>query len=107
MKKFKSFSPKVDSKRRLVLTRIYTGVNGSNSFCYQINRITKSGLVDKKFKTLFSYGTDDFDSVSNFYHSSTGEEIKVFKKPFKSVFGIKEKINPVTVWETFQENSEN
>jgi hypothetical protein len=103
MKKFKSFSPKVDSKRRLVLTRIYTGVNGSNSFCYLINRITKQGTVDKRYKTLFSYGSDDFDSVSQFYHSGTGEEVKVFKKPFKSVFGVKYKSNPKDVWET--ENS--
>lgn len=98
MKKFKSFSPKVDSKRRLVLTRIYTGVNGSNSFCYLINRITKQGTIDKRYKTLFSYGTDDFDSVSQFCHSGTGEEVKVFKKPFKSVFGVKDKSNPVRVW---------
>jgi len=99
MKKFKSFSPKVDSKRRLVLTRIYTGVNGSNSFCYLINRITKQGSVDKRYKTLFSYGTDDFDSVSEFLHSGTGEVVRVFKKPFKSVFGVRDKNNPALVWE--------
>jgi hypothetical protein len=105
MKKFKSFSPKVDSKRRLVLTRIYTGVNGSNSFCYQINHITKQSRLDKRFKTLFSYGTDDFDSVLQFYHSGTGEEVRVFKKPFKSIFGVKDKMNPVAVWEMLEENS--
>ena len=105
MKKFKSFSPKVDSKRRLVLTRIYTGVNGSNSFCYLINRINKQGNVDKRFKPLFSYGTEDFDSVSEFQHSGTGEVVKVFKKPFKSVFGVKDKNNPIVVWEKLEENS--
>ena len=30
MKKFKSFAPKVDTKRRLVLTRYYTGIRGEN-----------------------------------------------------------------------------
>jgi hypothetical protein len=98
MKKFKSFSPKVDSKRRLVLTRIYTGVNGHNSFCYLIHRITKSETIDKRFKSLFAYGNDDFDSVANFLHSGTGQEVKVFKKPFKSVFGVREKNNPISVW---------
>jgi hypothetical protein len=98
MKNFKSFSPKVDVKRRLVLTRYYTGVKGSNSFCYQINRITKQGSVDKRFKPLFAYGTDDFEGVSQFHHSGTGEEVRVFKKPFKSVFGVKEKNNPMSVW---------
>lgn len=105
MKNFKSFSPKVDSKRRLVLTRIYTGVNGSNSFCYLIHRITKSGTVDKRFKCLFSYGTDEFDSVTEFLHSGTGEFVKVFKRPFKSVFGVRDKINPVSVWRSLKENS--
>lgn len=98
MKSFKQFSPKVDTNRRLVLTRIYTGVNGSNSFCYQINRINKKGEVDKKFKTLYSFGTDDISSVDNFHKSSTGELIKVAKSPFKSVFGVDQKSNPVSVW---------
>jgi len=47
MKKFKSFSPKVDSKRRLVMTRFYTGIRGENSFCYLIHRITKKNTIDK------------------------------------------------------------
>ena len=98
MKNFKSFSPKVDQKRRLVLTRFYTGVKNSNSFCYQINRITKQGRVDKRFKPLFAYGTDSFDDISQFHHSGTGEEVKDFKKPFKSVFGVKEKNNPEIIW---------
>ena len=98
MKSFKQFSPKVDAKRRLVLTRIYTGVNGSNSFCYKINRINKSGEVDKKFKTLYSFGTDDINSVKKFHKSSTGEEIKIAKSPFKSVFGVGQKSNPIDVW---------
>jgi hypothetical protein len=98
MKSFKQFSPKVDTNRRLVLTRIYTGVNGSNSFCYQINRINKKGEVDKKFKTLYSFGTDDISSVGSFHKSSTGEFVKVAKSPFKSVFGVEQKSNPVSVW---------
>ena len=98
MTKYKSFTPKVDQKRRLVLTRFYTGVKESNSFCYQSTRITKSGAVDKRFKPLYSYATDDFDDVKSFSHSSTGEPVKVFKKPFKSVFGVKEKNDPKSVW---------
>ena len=98
MAKYKSFTPKVDQKRRLVLTRFYTGVKESNSFCYQITRITKSGAVDKRFKPLYSYATDDFDDVKSFSHSSTGEPVKVFKKPFRSVFGVKEKNDPKSVW---------
>jgi hypothetical protein len=102
MNKYKSFTPKVDQKRRLVLTRFYTGVKQSNSFCYQITRITKAGSVDKRFKPLYAYGTDDFDSVKSFQHSSTGEQVKVFKKPFKSVFGVKEKNDPTIVWKSIK-----
>ena len=102
MNKYKSFTPKVDQKRRLVLTRFYTGVKQSNSFCYQITRITKAGSVDKRFKPLYAYGTDDFDSVKSFQHSSTGESVKVFKKPFKSVFGVKEKNDPTIVWKSIK-----
>ena len=102
MIKYKSFTPKVDQKRRLVLTRFYTGVKQSNSFCYQVTRITKSGSVDKRFKPLYAYGTDDFDSVKSFQHSSTGETVKVFKKPFKSVFGLKEKNDPTIIWKSIK-----
>jgi hypothetical protein len=102
MSNYKSFTPKVDQKRRLVLTRFYKGVKQSNSFCYQITRITKVGSVDKRFKPLYAYGTDDFDSVKSFQHSSTGEPVKVFKKPFKSVFGVKEKNDPTIVWKSIK-----
>jgi hypothetical protein len=98
MKQFKSFTPKVDKTRRLVLTRFYTGVKGSNNFCYQIAKINKKGTLDKKFKPLYSFGTDDFSSISDFQHSGNGEKVKVFKKPFKSVFGVKDKSNPERVW---------
>ncbi len=98
MKNFKSFSPKVDEKRRLVLTRFYTGVKDSNSFCYQINKITKVGTLDKKFKPLYAFGTDDFNSVKSFSHSGNGQTVKVFRKPFKSVFGVEKKNDPVSVW---------
>ena len=47
--KFKTFTPRVDIKRRLVMTRFYAGVNKSNSFCYMIHRITKKGKIDKGF----------------------------------------------------------
>ncbi len=102
MSNYKSFTPKVDQKRRLVLTRFYTGVKQSNSFCYQITRITKTGSVDKKFKPLYAYGTDDFTTVKDFQHSSTGDKVKVFKKPFKSVFGVREKNDPTIVWDSIK-----
>jgi len=98
MKKFKTFSPKVDTKRRLVITRFYTGVKDSNSFCYIVNRINKKGETDKRFKSLYAYGTDDFKSVKEFSHVKTGKPVKVFKTPFKSVFKVEEKNNPVAVW---------
>jgi hypothetical protein len=98
MKNFKTFSPKVDQKRRLVLTRFYTGVKDSNSFCYQITKINKSGEIDKKFKPLFAFGTDDFGSIKSFNHSHSGVEVKVFKKPFKSVFGLDKKNDPISIW---------
>ena len=96
--KYKSFTPKVDQKRRLVLNRFYAGVGDAPNFCYQVTRINKSGEVDKKFKPLYAFGTDDFSSIKEFQHSSTGQAVKVFKKPFKSVFGIKEKNDPKQVW---------
>lgn len=99
MKNFKHFSPKVDQKRRLVLTRFHVGISSNvNQFCYQIVRITKSGQVDKRFKPLYSFGTDDFDTVKEFKHSGTGEVVKVFKKPFKSVFGVSDKNNAEKIW---------
>jgi hypothetical protein len=97
MVKYKSFTPKVDLKRRLVLTRFYAGIKDSNSFSNQITRITKTGSVDKRFKPLYSYAQDDFKSVKSFSHSSTGEPVKVFKKPFKSVFGVKEKTSKINL----------
>ncbi len=103
MNNFKSFSPKVDISRGLVMTRFYVGVKGSNNFCYQIKRITKKGTEDKRFKTLYAFGDDDFSSVKFFCNSRTGEKVRVFKKPFKSVFGLKEnKSNPVEVWKFAQ-----
>ena len=99
---YKSFTPKVDTKRRLVMTRFHAGIRDSNNFCYQINRITKTGTVDKRFKPLFAFGTDDITSVKEFKHSLTGEPVKVFRKPFKSVFGVKEKNNPVVVWKNVE-----
>jgi hypothetical protein len=98
MKNFKSFTPKVDNSRRLVMTRFYVGVNNSNNFCYKITRISKSDKEDKKFKSLYSFGTDDFMSVKYFCNSRTGEKVRVFKKPFKSIFGVKEKNNPLDIW---------
>jgi hypothetical protein len=99
MKNFKSFSPKADVKRRLVMTRFHSGISSNiNQFCYQITRINKQGTVDKKFKPLFAYGTDEFESVKEFKHSGNGEVVKVYKKPFKSIFGVDEKNNPEKIW---------
>jgi hypothetical protein len=102
MKNFKSFTPRVDQKRRLVMTRFHTGVKDSNLFCYQINRINKVGSIDKKFKPLYSFGTDDFDTIKEFSHSGSGDSVKVFKKPFKSVFGVKEKNDPILIWNSIK-----
>lgn len=102
MSKFKTFTPKVDSKRRLVMTRFYTGVKNSNSFCYVIDRINLKGEKDKKFKSLYSFGTDDFKSVEKFSHSVSGQEVKVYKSTFKSVFKVKEKGDPVSIWKTIK-----
>jgi len=103
MDKFKSFSPKVDSKRRLVLTRFYTGIRGENSFCYLIYRITKKGTVDKRFKYLFAYGDDNYGSVTEFHHAQSGEVVRVFKSSFKSVFKITDKLNVLEIWNSSQD----
>ena len=97
-KKFKSFNPKVDTKRRLVLTRFYTGIRGENSFCYLIYRITKKNTIDKRYKHLFAYGGDDYKSVNEFRHVSSGEPVRVFKSAFKSVFKIKDKMDVLEIW---------
>ncbi len=102
MNKFKSFSPKVDSKRRLVLTRFYTGVKGDPSFCYLIHRITKKNTIDKRFKHLYAYGSDDYGSVTEFHHAQTGEVVRVFKSSFKSVFKITDKLDVLEIWNTSQ-----
>ena len=96
---FKRFFPKVDKTRRLVMTRFYSGVNGSNSFCYVIHRINKKGTIDKRFKPLYCYADDDFSSATEFHHWGSGEKVKVFKKPFKTVFGVSDRSNPVAIWE--------
>ena len=103
MNKFKSFSPKVDTKRRLVLTRFYTGIRGENSFCYLIYRITKKNTIDKRFKYLFAYGDDNYGSVTEFHHAQSGEVVRVFKSSFKSVFKITDKLNVLEIWKSSQD----
>jgi len=103
MNKFKSFSPKVDTKRRLVLTRFYAGVKGDPSFCYLIHRITKKNTIDKRFKHLYAYGSDDYGSVTEFHHAQSGEVVRVFKSSFKSVFKITDKLNVLEIWNSTQE----
>ena len=102
MDKFKSFSPKVDSKRRLVLTRFYAGVKGDPSFCYLIHRITKKNTIDKRFKHLYSYGDDNYGSVTEFHHAQSGEVVRVFKSSFKSVFKITDKLDVLEIWNSSQ-----
>ena len=102
MNKFKSFAPKVDTKRRLVLTRFYTGINGENSYCYLIHRITKKNTIDKRFKYLYSYGDDNYGSVTEFHHAQSGEVVRVFKSSFKSVFKITDKLNVLEIWNSSQ-----
>ena len=99
--KFKTFTPRVDTKRRLVMTRFYAGV-GNNSFCYIIHRITKKNTIDKRFKHLYAYGSDDYGSVTEFHHAQSGEVVRVFKSSFKSVFKITDKLDVLEIWNSSQ-----
>lgn len=98
MSQFKSFSPKVDIKRRLVLTRYYCGMKGQNSFMYQIHKVTMSETIHQQFKHLYALSNDEWDSVTQFYHSKTGEPVRVFKSAFKSVYGCNNKQDVVGIW---------
>jgi hypothetical protein len=90
---FKQFTPRVNKDKRLVITRFYAGINGNNTFCYTVSRINKKGELDKRFKPLYAFGTDEFSSVKTFMKQTTGEQVRVVKKPFKVVFGIEDKAN--------------
>ena len=63
-----------------------------------IYKITKKNTIDKRFKSLFAYGTDEFSSVSNFSNTRTGKPTRVFKTTFKSVFGTANSVDPIEVW---------
>ncbi len=102
--KFKTFTPRVDKKRRLVMTRFYAGVNNSNSFCYMIHRITKKGTVDKRYKFLYCFATDDYSKVKEFHNANTGEPTRIYKSSFKGVFKIKDKFDILTIWKRSQES---
>lgn len=95
---FKKFSPKVDKNRRLVLTRMYAGIRGTNVFQYTIHKMNISGQINSNWKHLFAFGTDDFKSVSKFRNANTGETSKVYKTAFTSIAGVSEKTNPTMVW---------
>jgi len=99
MSKFKTFTPRVDVKRRLVMTRFYAGIRNENSFCYIIHRITKKNTIDKKFKYLYCFSTDDYTTVKEFNHSLTGEPYRIYKSSFKGVFKLKDKLNPLSIWD--------
>mgnify|MGYP003638107102 FL=1 len=104
MKKFKSFTPRVDIKRRLVMTRFHAGVNNSNLFCYVIHRITNKGTIDKRFKFLFCFGTDDYSNVKEFRNANNGELTRVYKTSFKGVFKLKGKSQPLSIWDGYKQN---
>ena len=85
------------------MTRFYTGIQGENSFCYLIHRITKKNTIDKRFKHLYSYGDDNYGSITEFHHASTGDPVRVFKSSFKSIFKIKDKLDILEIWNSAQE----
>jgi hypothetical protein len=78
------FIPRVDPKRRLVVTRFNSGIGRDGElFCYQVWKISKGGKLDKKFKPLYSFGGSDFGDIKQFKHSGSGEVVKVMKTPLK------------------------
>ncbi len=101
MSKFKRFTPRVDVKRRLVMTRFYAGVRNENKFCYVIHRITKKNTIDKRFKYLYCYSDDDYSNVKEFNHSLTGEPYRIYKSSFKSVPKLKGRLNLLLIWYTY------
>ena len=101
MSKFKTFTPRVDIKRRLVMTRFYAGIRNENSFCYIIHRITKKNTIDKKFKYLYCFSDDDYTTVKEFNHSLTGEPYRIYKSSFKGVFKLKDKLQPLLIWDSY------
>ena len=101
MNKFKRFTPRVDVKRRLVMTRFYAGVRNENKFCYVIHRITKKNTIDKKFKYLYCFSDDDYTTVKEFNHSLTGEPYRIYKSSFKGVFKLKDKLQPLLIWDSY------
>ena len=86
------------------MTRFYAGVNNSNSFCYMIHRITKKGTVDKRYKFLYCFATDDYSKVKEFHNANTGEPTRIYKSSFKGVFKIKDKFDILTIWKRSQES---
>ena len=101
MSKFKRFTPRVDVKRRLVMTRFYAGVRNENKFCCVIHRITKKNTIDKRFKYLYCYSDDDYSNVKEFNHSLTGEPYRIYKSSFKSVPKLKGRLNLLYIWYTY------
>jgi len=81
------------------MTRFYAGVNNSNSFCYMIHHITKKGAIDKRFKFLYCFGSDDYSKVKEFHHANTGESTRTYKSAFKGVFKLRDKSNVISIWE--------
>lgn len=94
----KKFTPRVDVKRRLVLIRIYCGIENNNSYCYIIQRINKKNKIDKRFKYLYCFGTDDYSTIKEFKSSITGDKVRIFKSSLKTVFGLKDKTDVISIW---------
>lgn len=90
--------PKINKSKRLVVTRVNCGVGENTLYLYQIWRITKLGNVDKRFKPLFAITDRDFQKIPQFFHSKTGEAIKIAKTQFKTVTGVYDVGNPESIW---------
>lgn len=98
MQKYKTFIPKVDIKKRLVLTRFYCGIKNNNCFMYTIHNITLNNTISIPFNHLFCLSNDDYNSVNEFYNSKTGDPVEVLKTDFKSVLGTDDNNNILEVW---------
>ena len=80
---FKQFTPKVDKDKRLVITRFYAGINGNNTFCYNVSRINMKGEIDKRFKPLYAFGTDDFSTVKSFMNKVQANRLESLRNHLK------------------------
>ena len=73
------------------LTKVYRTDEVESTALNEVSFEIQKGELDKKFKPLYAFGTDDFSSVKTFMKQTTGEPVRVVKRPFKVVFGIEDK----------------